>query len=150
MAEANKELITVLNLTSIGIGSLSKALYQKNGRKALPIIAKVMSQIGVEWGKLIQQTLPIKSMKAYVEQRNMFNSKTELGMEIVEVTDDTWHIKMSHCPFGLEGTSKELCEAMMTVDEKKMSICMEQVVSLKILKSIAAGDKQCEFIFSKK
>jgi hypothetical protein len=65
-----------------------------------------MSQGGVEWGKLMQQTLPVKSMKAVGEREKMMSSMMGLGMEILEVTDDKMHFKMSKCPYGIEGTQR--------------------------------------------
>jgi hypothetical protein len=38
----------------------------------------------------------------------------------------------------------------MIMDETRMSTFLGQEVEVKILKSVAAGDKQCEVIFSKK
>ena len=57
---------------------------------------------------------------------------------------------MPKCILGIEGTSKELCEAMMTSDTSMVSALLGQEVETKILKSVAAGDKECEVIFSKK
>ncbi len=48
---------------------------------------------------------------------------------------------MTHRPLGIEGTSKELCEAIMTLDEKRMSTFLGKAVGAKILKSIAAQDQ---------
>ena len=73
-----------------------------------------------------------------------------MGMEMVELSDDKMHFKMLSCPLGLEGTSRELCEAAMAVDEKRYSTFFGQGVEMKILRTVAAGDKQCEVIFAKK
>jgi predicted hydrocarbon binding protein len=55
---------------------------------------------------------------------------------------------MSKCPFGLEGTSKELCEAMMNLDKNMMSTFLGKQGEVKVLKTVAAGDKICEIIES--
>jgi hypothetical protein len=73
-----------------------------------------------------------------------------MGMEMVELSDDNMHFKMSKCPVGLEGTSRELCEAAMAVDEKRYSTFFGQGIEMKILRTVAAGDRQCEVIFAKK
>jgi len=149
MEEAAQRFVPMLKLFGGGMGALSKAFYKKYGKEALPTIAGVMSQAGVEWGKVMQQTLPAKSMKAVSEQANMLGSMMGLGTQTVELSDDKWHFKMSKCPFGLEGTSKELCEAAMTMDEKRLSTFLGEAVEVKVLKSVAAGDKECEVISSK-
>jgi predicted hydrocarbon binding protein len=140
----------MLNLLSVEVGPFGKAFYQKYGKEALPIIAGVVSHGGVEWGKIMQQNVRVKSMKSAGEQQKLMSAMMGYGIEMVEVSDDKLHFKIAHCPFGIEGTSKELCEAMMTMDEKRMSTFLEQEVEVKILHSVAAGDKQCEVIFSKK
>ncbi len=148
MEDATKGLISMVMLSFGSEGALCKAFYQKYGKEALPIINGVMSHAGVEWGKLMQQSIPIKSMKAVAEQQKMMGPL--MGMEMVELSDDNMRFKMSKCPLGLEGTSRELCEAAMAVDEKRYSTFFGQGIEMKILRTVAAGDKQCEVIFAKK
>jgi len=150
MEEAAKGFAPMMKLMFMGMGALSKAFYEKYGKEALPIITEVASQGGVEHGKLMQQMAPAKGMKAAGEMVKMMDSMIEMGMEIVELSDDTFHFKVSQCPLGIEGTSKELCEAMMTSDKKMISTFLGQEVEMKILKSVAAGDEECEVIFSRK
>ena len=116
MADASKGLLPLLSLMGVGMGSLGKAFYKKYGKQALPIINEVMSQVGVEWGKIMQQSLPAKSLKAAGEQQKMMGSMMGWQINTLELTDDKIHFTMSHCPLGLEETSKELCEAMMNID----------------------------------
>jgi len=80
----------------------------------------------------------------------MMGMMMDIGIEIVELSDDAIHIKVPKCTLGIEGTSKELCEAMMATDTKLLNTLLGQEVETKILKSVAAGDKECEVIFSKK
>ena len=148
MEEAAKEYAPMMKLMFMGMGALSKAFYKKYGKEALPIITEVASQGGVEYGKLMQQMAPAKGMKAVGEMLKMMGSMMGMGMEIVELSDNTFHFKVSQCPLGIEGTSKELCEAMMTNDKKMMSTFLGQEVEMKILKSVAAGDEKCEVIYS--
>jgi predicted hydrocarbon binding protein len=74
----------------------------------------------------------------------------EEKMEIVKVSDDMLHFKVSTCPMCIQGTSQELCEAMMNTDKKMVSTLLGKEINIKIPKSVAAGDKYCEVIFSKK
>jgi hypothetical protein len=50
----------------------------------------------------------------------------------------------------IQGTSKELCEAMMQTDKKMVSTLLGHQINIGILKSVAAGDRYCEVTFSKK
>ena len=150
MEEAAKGFGPMMKLMFMGMGALGKAFYKRYGEEALPTIIEVMNQGGVEQGKLMQQMAPARSMKAAGESFKMMDSLFEMGTEIVELSDDTLHFKVSHCPLGIEGTSKELCEALMTTDKKMMSTLLGKEVEMKILKSVAVGDKQCEAIYSVK
>jgi len=98
----------------------------------------------------MQKMMPVKDMKDVGELFKMMDSMMEMGMEIIELSDDAIHFKVPRCMLGIEGTSKELCEAMMTSDAKMVSTLLGQEVEMKIVKSVAAGDKECEVIFSKK
>ena len=132
------------------VGSLSKAFYEKYGMEAIPTITEVMSKNGVEWGKMTTEMAPAKSMKGVGELYKMIAPMTGMEMEIIELTDDTFHMKGPECALCIEGTSKELCEAIMTYDRKMISTLLGQEVELKILKSLAAGDNECEVVYSKK
>lgn len=148
MEEAAKGFGPMMKLMFMGMGALGKAFYKRYGKEALPIIIEVMNQGGVEYGKLMQQMAPARSMKAAGESFKMMASMMGMGTEIMELSDDTFHFKVSQCPLGIEGTSKGLCEAMMTSDKKMFSTFLGKEVNMKIPKSVAAGDKECEVIYS--
>ena len=128
------------------LGALSNAFYEKYGKEALPIITKVAAEAGVGSAKIVQKMMPVKGMKDVGELFKMMEAK----MEIIQLSDDVLHFKTSQCTLGIEGTSKELCEAMMTSDKKMVSTLIGQEVKVKRPKTMAAGDEYCEVIFSKK
>jgi len=140
----------MVKLSMMGMGALGKAFYKKCGEAALPIIDEVMSGGGVEEGKLMKQMHPVKSMKDVGEIYKSMAAMTGMNMEVLKQTDDTLHFKMSQCPVGIEGTSKELCEAMMATDKNAVSTLLGKGISVQVLKTVAAGDKMCEVIFSTK
>lgn len=148
--EEAAQFAPMMQLAMMGSGAFAKAFYQRYGKEALPIIAGVMSQGGAEWGKLAQQMAPAKGMSAYGETLKMVGLIMGMDVEVVELSDDKIHFKVSKCPFGIEGTSRELCEAMMNLDKSMMSSFLGQKGKVKVLKSVAAGDKICEIIESKK
>lgn len=133
-----------------GMGALSRAFYEKYGNEALPIITEVATKGGVRQGEIMQKMMPVKGMKDIGEMLKMMGAMMGMEMEIIELSDDTLHFKGPKCMLGIEGTSKGLCEAMMNSDKKMMSTLLGREVDMKILKSVAAGDKECEVIFSKK
>jgi predicted hydrocarbon binding protein len=147
LEEAGKSMMKLMyNL----VGDLSSAFYKKYGKDALPIIAKVSAKFGADSAKIVQKMMPVKNMKDFAEVYKMMMASMGEKLEIVKVSDEVFHFKTSHCPMGLEGTSQELCEAMMVSDNKMLSTLLGQKVETKLLKSLPAGDKCCEAIYSKK
>lgn len=86
-------------------------------------------------------------MKAIGELFKMFESMG-IKMDMIELSDDVMHFKTSQCPVGVEGTSRELCEAIMSSDKSMVSTLLGEEVEMKIPKSVAEGDEHCEVIFS--
>ena len=150
MEQAAQTFGPMMRQMFMGIGALSKAFYQKYGDEALPIITEVASQGGVEYGKMVQQMTPARDMKTYGESFKMLGSMMGMDMQMMELSDNVIHFKTRQCPLGIEGTSRALCEALMTNDRKMVSTFLGQEVDMKIPESIAAGDKECEVIFSSK
>ncbi len=148
MEQAAKASGAMMKLLFMGMGALGKAFYQKYGKEALPIITEVASQGGVEWGKAMREMAPAKGMKDVGENFKMMGSMMGLNSDVIELSDKVFHFKISPCPLGIEGTSKELCEAMMTTDHKMISTILGKEVDMKIPKSVAVGDKECEVIYS--
>jgi len=150
MKAAAKGFRPMMKNMYVTMGDLCKAFYEKNGKEAIPIITEIASKSGAEEAEIIRKMMPVKGMKDVGELFKMMEAMMEMGMEIIELTDDAIHFKVPKCVVGIEGTSKELCEAMMASDGKMVSTLLGQEIETKILKSIAAGDEKCEVIFSKK
>ena len=129
------------------VGDLCRAFYEKNGKASLPILAEIATKSGAERAETIKKVTPIKDMRDVGEFFKMMDLMMEMRMKIIELSDDAIHYKMPKCNIHIEGTSKELCEAMMTADTRMLSALLNQEVEMKILKSIAAGDKECEVVF---
>ena len=91
-----------------------------------------------------------EGMKAVGELFKMYEM-FDLPVEITELTEDL--IRFRHlppCPFGLEGTSKELCKAVETRGERMVSIILGDEAEAEVIKCVAAGDEYCEVIYAKK
>jgi predicted hydrocarbon binding protein len=132
------------------IGDICRAFYEKNGKEAIPIIKEVANKSGAKQAEITQKMMPVKDMKGVAELYKMMDSMMDMGMKIVELSDDAIHFTMPKCIGNIEGTSRELCEAMMASDVGMLSTLLGKSVEAKILKSVAAGDKECEIIFSTK
>ena len=132
------------------IGALCRAFYEKYGDEALPVISKVTGEAGVEGAKMAQSKLKGKGMRAVAELFKMYEM-FDLPIEIIDLTDDMIHFKhTTPCPFGLEGTAKELCKAVESRGEKMVSTLLGEEVEAKVLKCVAGGDEYCEVIYTKR
>jgi len=150
MEQATQTFGPMMSLMFEGLGALSRAFYEKCGEEALPIIAEGARKSGARQAEIMQKMMPVKSMKGIGEMLKMMGGMMGMEMEIIELSDDTLHFKGPKCMLGIQGTSKGLCEAMMNSDRSMMSTLLGREVEMKVLKSVAAGDKECEVIFSKK
>jgi predicted hydrocarbon binding protein len=148
MKSAAKGFRPMMELMFTMLGDLCRAFYEKNGKEAIPIITQIARKNGVAEAELMQKMMPVKDMKGVAELFKMMDSMMEMGMEIVELSDNTIHFKMPKCVPNIQGTSRELCEAMMSSDASMVSTLLGKEVETKIPKSLAAGDKVCEVIFS--
>ena len=150
MEEAAKSVGPMMKLMYSMMGDMCSAFYEKYGKAALPTISAVATKYGEPQAKLVKQMMPIKNMKDVGEMYKMMFAMIGEKMEIVKASDNMLHFKVSTCPMCLQGTSKELCEAVMQTDKKMVSTLLGHQINIGIPKSVAAGDKYCEVTFSKK
>ena len=146
--QAAQAAAAMARLYMLGMGVLSKAFYQKYGKEALPIIVGVVSQGGAEGAKMMQQMGRAKSMKGVAEGYRHMCAMMGLKMDVTELSDKAAKFRTSQCPYGVQGTSRELCQAMNEGDRTLMSTFLGQEVGQQVVKSLAMGDKECEVIFS--
>ena len=146
----SQQLAPMVQLMFMGMGAYSKAFYEKDGKEAIPIIAEISRRAGEEYGKMMQEMAPSRDMKGLAEAFKTMGQMLNMEAEPVEISDDTFHFRAQNCPLHIEGTSKELCEAMMNSDRQMISTALGKEVQVQIPKSIAAGDSVCEVIFSVK
>jgi len=126
-------------------GMLIKAFYEKFGKKALPIIAEICKKQGRALGLKIRQKVPDNRLSTVA---NAFSkSYNPEDINVVEISDTKFQIQGTKCPFGLENTSRALCEAVMEIDAEYFRTAVSEDLKLKIIKTVAAGDKNCDTIY---
>ena len=69
-------------------------------------------------------------------------------MNVVHARDDSFRIQGTGCPFGLENTSRKLCEAVMAIDREYFLAATDGKTTLKILKTRAEGDEICDTLYT--
>jgi len=150
LEEAAKSFGPMMKLTYNMIGDLNSAFYKKYGKDALPTIAAVSAKYGADSAGIVSKMMPVKDMGGIAEMFKMMTAMLGEEAETIESSNDVLHFKMSQCPMGIQGTSQELCDALMNSDKKMVSTLLGQEFDIKVPKSVAAGDKYCEVIYSKK
>ena len=129
-------------------GILMKEFYNKFGKEALPIIENVCGRQGRALGLKIIKKLPDNKLKTVA--RAFSKSFDPNFVKIITISDKCFHIQGTMCPFGLENTSRELCEAVMAIDHEYFREAVSDKIELKILKAVAAGDLHCDTIYTLK
>ena len=125
-------------------GLLIKAFYEKCGNEILPVIDNILGRQGKALGLKARSKQPDchLSTVAAAFMKN-FDPKT---VEVISISDEKFHIRGTKCPFGLENTSRQLCEAVMAIDRELFSVAMDCKTKMEITKTRAAGDLACETI----
>ena len=127
-------------------GLLIKAIYQKFGKESLPVIQEVCAKQGRSLGLKMKNRLKDTRLSSVA---TAFTQNFNPDMvEVVSVSDNRFHIKGNKCPFGLENTSRELCEAVMSIDHEYFRAAVNEGIELAITKTVAAGDTCCETIYN--
>ncbi|MHA1648706.1 MAG: hypothetical protein ACTSYB_00825 [Candidatus Helarchaeota archaeon] len=127
-------------------GLLIKAFYAKFGQEALPIIKEVLRAQGRALGLKIKKKLPNNKLSTIAKAFS--KSFDPASVKVVSISDRKFHIQGTKCPFGLENTSRELCEAVMEIDREYFFTATDGKTKLEILKTVAAGDPLCDTIYT--
>ncbi|MFX1417885.1 MAG: L-2-amino-thiazoline-4-carboxylic acid hydrolase [Promethearchaeota archaeon] len=126
-------------------GLLIKAFYKKFGEEALPIIKNVCRKQGKSLGLKIKKKIPKNNLTSVAKAFS--NSFDQNFVKIISISDEKFQIRGTKCPFGLENTSRELCEAVMVIDHEYFQEAVNDKVELKILKTVAVGDPYCDTVY---
>lgn len=126
-------------------GLLIKAFHAKYGDEILPVIDDILGRQGRSLGLKVKSKLPDCRLSAVasVFTKN-FDPST---VNVVDRSDEKFHIQGNICPFGLENTSRALCEAVMAIDREYFSAATDGKTTLEILQTRAAGDPICDTVY---
>lgn len=129
-------------------GMLIKAFYEKFGKEALPIIKEQMRKQGRALGLKIKSKLENHSLSSVSEK--FIESWDPNMVNAITVSDEKFQIQGFGCPFGIENTSRELCEAIMEIDHEYFRTAVSDKITIKILKTVASGNDCCETVYELK
>ena len=126
-------------------GMLIKAIYQKFGTEALSIIRESCKKQGRALGLKIRNKAPDNKLSTIAKAFS--KSYDPKDIKIIQISDDVFQIQGNKCPFGLENTSRELCENVMEIDAEYFRAAVDESIDLKILKTVAEGDAYCDTLY---
>jgi len=126
-------------------GLLIKAVYKQFGAESLPLIRDVLGKQGQALGGKIKKKLPDNSLSTVATA--FCKSFDPSKINIITISDEKFQIQGGSCPFGLENTSRELCEAVMNIDFEYFKTAVSDRIKMKIPQTIAAGDSICETVY---
>ncbi len=126
-------------------GLLIKAVYKKFGVEVLPIIKDVCRKQGKSLGLKVKKKLPNNNLTTVAKAFS--KSFDQNFVKIISISDEKFQIHGTKCPFGLENTSRELCEAVMAIDHEYFREAVSDKIELKIFKTVAEGDPHCDTVY---
>lgn len=122
-------------------GALCKAVNERYPGQGLETIRKVASEFGKTFGTVMKKRNPSAPIKTLVEAQD--DTCRKIGWKVtMEGGDGGIEVIAEACPFGLENTSMELCDAVMDFD-RNMWKAIDPKLRLYIDKTVAVGDSQC-------
>jgi hypothetical protein len=146
MAEINKSKLPQNPIEAQGM--LIKAFYRKFGKEALPIIKEILRKQGKALGLKIKSKLSNTKLSTVA---NAFSKSFDPNnIKVISVSNEKFQIQGTRCPFGLENSSRELCEAVMEIDHEYFRTAVSEDITLIIKKTVASGDSFCDTIYELK
>lgn len=143
--EVNKERTNMQMLQ----GKLCVALYENLGDAVLSVIKEIYGEYGFEVGMGLRKKWKPKSLseaaKAFVDMTNNAGLPSS-----IEMRDGIAYWTGYRCPFGIENTHRQVCEALMEMDREIFCAVLgveRGGMEFTIKKSLAAGDECCQGVF---
>ena len=129
-------------------GMLIKAFYEKFGKQSLPIIKEICGRQGRALGLKIKKKLPDNKLPSVAKAFSQSYDPNDV--KVISLSDKIFQIQGTKCPFGLENTSRELCETVMEIDHEYFRTAVSNKIKLKIVKTVADGDAYCDTVYELK
>ncbi|MBL0716674.1 MAG: hypothetical protein JJV89_01375 [Desulfosarcina sp.] len=125
---------------------LSIKMYQKFGKEVLVEIEDVWHKLGISIGKKMKKNLSDTGLASVGQLFVDSGRKRGTNIDILELTDQKFHIKAYQCALGMKGKGRELCTAAMGCDMGIFEGATGGKFKMEIKKTVAAMDDCCEVI----
>lgn len=127
-------------------GLLIKTFYEKYGDDILPLVEDSLGRQGRALGLKVGRKLPDDRLSSVAAAFTKNFDPADIN--VVEISDKRFQIQGKTCPFGLENTSRKLCEAVMAIDREYFFAATGGKTTLRIIKTRAAGDPVCDTVYT--
>jgi len=145
MIKANDDELPKNSIEAQGL--LIKAIYKKFGNESLSIIKQVCKKQGRALGLKIIKKLPDNRLTTVAKA---FSKSFDPNfIKVVSISDEKFQIQGTKCPFGLENTSRKLCETTMAIDHEYFRTAVNKKIKLKILNwpsKVAVSNTQLHYV----
>ena len=135
-----------VNTARDALSLLTFKMYDKFGKEVLSEIEDVWYKLGLSVGKKMKKSLSENGLVAVGQFFVDSGRKRGTKIDILELTDQKFHIKGYSCALGLKGKGRELCKAAMGCDRGIFEAAIGRKVKLKIDKTVADNDDFCEVV----
>ncbi len=126
-------------------GKLCVALYEKAGDEGLRVIEEIYGEYGYKVGLGLKEKWKPEDLFEASKQFEKMTNEADLPSK-VEVKGNEAHWTAYRCPFSLQNTYRQVCEAAMAMDREifRALLGLEKgQIEIRIQKSVAAGDDFC-------
>jgi len=124
------------------VEEIAKEIDREFGEEGRILLRRVMMERGTATGQAIKPISTGEDLKSvgsfFSHLKRLFGigNKYEIrGNEVI--------VKVQKCPYGLENTSRDLCEAVMAFDVGVLE-ALSPDLAMEIVKTLAVGDTECE------
>jgi len=125
---------------------LSQKMFHKYGKEALPEIEDVWHKLGCAVGEKMKKNLPDTSLITVANSFVDGGRKRGAKIDVLELTENKFHMKGYHCGIGINGKGRELCWACMGIDRGIFETATENNLEMKIIKTLSNNDEYCEIL----
>jgi predicted hydrocarbon binding protein len=134
-------------LTHRALAKLSRAVYEKFGEEALPLVTEAWHEMGIKAGKRIQSKKGISTFREAADDHVQMVLGFGDVYDFCTVTDRVYHARTrpgTPCDVGLENAGAPACHACMAVNKSQLETICGAPVDMEVPRSRAMGDDCCE------
>jgi len=143
----NESIEFKVNTARDALALLSQKMFEKFGKEALADIEDTWFKLGLAVGQKMKKKLPDTRLTTAASAFIEGGRKCGTNIDILRLDDNGFCITGDHCGVGLRGKGRELCWACMAVDRGIFEAISGSKVKMKINKTLAANNENCEILF---